>query len=162
VIAPTKVGDYAPIATKLAFEYPFYGSGADEQDVYQVAMIAAWDTIRKEPNIEPRFISRRMRLRVIDFVQIRSRDRQRRLERDILPVVAERGGTDMTLATVLARDELQRAVIAFKRLPKRQRAYLSGHLNGKPHKDIMPDRKPQSADAMIMRARKRMAAELAA
>lgn len=149
---------YAPIATKLAFQYPFYGSGADEQDVYQVAMMAAWVAVRDEPGIDPRFVHRRMRLRVLDFVRER-KNGQSKFERQPLSVLEDRVGPDLTLERVLVRDELQRLVGAVQRLPKRKRFYLAGHLNGVPRKAMG---KQQTVDVMILKARKQILSGLAA
>lgn len=149
---------YAPIATKLAFHYPFYGSGADEQDVYQVAMMAAWIATRDEPDIDPRFVHPRMRLRVLDFVRER-KNGQSKFERQPLSILEDRVGPDSTLERVLVRDELQRLVNAVQRLPRRKRFYLAGHLNGVPRKAMG---KQQTVDVMISKARKQIIRELAA
>lgn len=152
------LGDYDPFARKLSFQYPFYGSGADEQDVYQVAMMAAWMAVRDEPDINPRFVHRRMRLRVLDFVRER-KNGQSKFERQPLELLGDREGPDSTWERVLVRDELSRLVNAVQRLPKRKRFYLAGHLNGVPRKTMG---KQQTVDVMILKARKQIIRELAA
>lgn len=150
-----KLEHYAHVATKLSFQYPFYGSGADEQDVYQVAMITAWMAVRDEPMIEPRFVHRRMKLRVLDFVRER-KNGQSKFERQSMSILEDRVGADSTWERVRLRDEVGRLVEAVQRLPKRKRFYLAAHLNGIPHNEIAPDRKLQTVDAMLTRTRRHL------
>jgi DNA-directed RNA polymerase specialized sigma24 family protein len=153
-------------AWRLAYKYPFAGSGADEEDVAQEARIAAWEAIGEYTqglmSFEG-FVMRRMELRVIDFVRLRQAGGQRRFERDT-SVLGDRDvpGRDVTCATVIARDELQRAVRAVNDLPPSQQRYLKGRISGLCSREIEPGRRRTSVDASVFKARRRVALALAA
>jgi DNA-directed RNA polymerase specialized sigma24 family protein len=150
------LSEYESFARKLSYQYPFFGSGADERDVYQVGMITAWEILDREPTVDPRFVYRRMRLRVLDFVRERNRG-QSNFERQSFARIDGRQGIDTTLARVLVKDELNRLVEAVRGLSERKRYYLVGHLNGV-DRNMMG--KKQTVDVMIMRARKQLESEI--
>lgn len=156
-----KLSSYESYAKWLSYNYPYYGSGADEEDVFQIAMISAWENVGKNPNSDKRFIFRTMRLRVIDFVRVRKSDKQKYFDRKLDTFNFDIVGDDVTLNSVLIKDELQRAVKAVNGLPKKQKRYLKMNFSGVPRNMIEPNRKIQTIDVTISQARKRVEAALA-
>ncbi|HWX46328.1 MAG TPA: sigma-70 family RNA polymerase sigma factor [Solirubrobacteraceae bacterium] len=151
-------------ARHLARRFPFRGSGGDEQDVAQEAMIAAWsavETFNGRGRLEG-FVRERMYLRVIDYVRMRSHIGQRRAERETLPLEAwDAQGGDTTVETVLARERLDIAARVIGRLTPRQRACLHGRMNGLSPAEIDPAKHPGTVDANAAKARDRVRLALA-
>jgi DNA-directed RNA polymerase specialized sigma24 family protein len=88
--------EFMSYARLLGVKYGSVGNGADASDVEQIAMIAAWDAVRvcgAEERPFVGFVKRRMRWRVIDFVRLRTQDRQRQLERRTHPFEEGGGGS---------------------------------------------------------------------
>ncbi len=81
-----EVRRFEAYARMLAAKYAYHGSGADEDDVEQEAVVAAWKALedhRPGPgsmSVEA-FVKERMRWRVVDFVRIRGG--QRALDRRV-------------------------------------------------------------------------------
>jgi RNA polymerase sigma factor (sigma-70 family) len=125
---------FEPYARGLARRYPLWGSGGDEQDVAQEAMIAAWRAVEAfdgRGSMEG-FVRQRMQLRVIDYVRIRNVGK-RRAERDTLPLGEwdARGG-DLTLGGVLDRERARVALETIAGLPVLQRERIVAATLGVP------------------------------
>lgn len=159
------IADFERYARWLARKYHYMGNGADEEDVAQEARIAAWRAINEyRPGAIPlrSFVKERMERRVLDFVRLRFTTGQRRFERDADTMGEwDASGHDVTSATVIVRDELDRAVKAVNDLPPCQRRYLKGRINGLSWREIDPARRG-SISASVLIARRRVAAALAA
>jgi RNA polymerase sigma factor (sigma-70 family) len=124
--------DFEPHARFLARRYKLYGRvAADEQDVFQEAMIAAWVALGKwkdRGNGDPRgYVKQIMEFRVIDCV----RDRANGVtDRDTIGLPEEREGPDQTLETVLEHDRLHTLIDTMKCLRPLQRSRLLGQAEG--------------------------------
>lgn len=152
-----KLSEYKAYAKWLSYKYNYYGSGADEEDVFQIAMISAWKILEREPFSEKKFVFRIMRLRVLDFIRIRDGEKQKRFDRSFVALDFDVRGEDNTLRDVLIKDELKRVVKAVSNLRLSERRLISQHLEGIPHSDIG---KSNSVDAMLSRARRKIEIEI--
>jgi DNA-directed RNA polymerase specialized sigma24 family protein len=91
-ISRREVARFEAYARMLAAKYAYLGSGADEQDVEQTAIVAAWKALeehnpRRGLSVEP-FVKERMRFAVVSFVEMRTG--QARLERRTIPLIEDR------------------------------------------------------------------------
>jgi DNA-directed RNA polymerase specialized sigma24 family protein len=87
-VTSRQVLHFEAYARILAAKYAYHGSGADEKDVEQEALVAAWKAIEEYKPGKLRlagFVTSRMRWRVLDFVRVRN-EGQEALERRVLPL----------------------------------------------------------------------------
>jgi RNA polymerase sigma factor (sigma-70 family) len=163
-IAGNDLRQFERYARHLARRFPFKGSGSDEQDVAQEAMIAAWQALEAFDGRGrlAAFVRERMYLRVLDYVRMRQASGQRRAERDTWPLEEwdARGG-DLTLEAVFARERLRIAADVIGGLTPRQRTCLHGRMNGLSPTRIDPRSTPGTIDATASKARDRVRLALA-
>jgi DNA-directed RNA polymerase specialized sigma24 family protein len=90
-VTSRQVLHFETYARILATKYAYHGSGADEKDVEQEALVAAWKAIEEYRPGKLRlagFVASRMRWRVLDFVRIRN-EGQEALERRTTELIEE-------------------------------------------------------------------------